>query len=166
MTQSPTSADCLAAYNLNIMELDGLTKPVIDGKIDHMGDIWGDSTLDWNGSEYTNFLILPIYESGDLSGKNASSKDGIAFIGYDCNNTRFCVAAYLNYNSTANENCTVNEDDQESFVQIGKTKNLQNLPMALHLHTLNTLVVSIALIEQLVSESAHAVSIILSFLEG
>ncbi len=124
MTHPPTTADCLAAFPLTGLGFDGLTKPMIDGKIDLIGDVWGDSTLGWNGSEYTHFTTLQMYESGDQSGKNASSKDGIAFIGYDCNYTRFCVAAYLNYNSTANENCTVNEDDQESFVQIGKTKKL------------------------------------------
>jgi hypothetical protein len=106
------------------MNFDGLTNPVIDGKIDSNHDGWGDSTPGWNGSEYTNFLILPMYVSGDQSGKNSSSKDGFAFIGYDCNNALFCVAAYLDY-STQNENCTVNENNEDTFVQVGNTKKLK-----------------------------------------
>jgi hypothetical protein len=120
-TQPPTTNDCLAAYPLSNLELDGLTKPNIDGKIDILGDGWGDSAgiSGWDGSEYFDFTMLPMYESGDQSGKNTSSEDGIAFIGYDCNNTRFCVAVYLTYNSSANANCTVNEIDDENFVQVG-----------------------------------------------
>ena len=51
MTQPPTNANCLAAYTLSSMELDGLTNPMIDGKINFMGDGWCDSILGWNGSE-------------------------------------------------------------------------------------------------------------------
>ena len=125
MTQPPTTANCLAAFPLTGLGFNGLTKPMIDGKIDLIGDVWGDSTLGWNGSEYTHFTTLQMYESGLQGGHKDSSGNGIAFIGYDCSHTRLCVAAYLNYDSIDNANCTVNEDDQESFVQIGKTKKLK-----------------------------------------
>jgi hypothetical protein len=87
--------------------------------------------MDWNGTEYTapyNFSVIPMYVSGLQSG-SIRNISGYARIGYDCNNTRFCVAAYLT-NDTINENCNVNESIDDSFVEVGNiippTKLKQN----------------------------------------
>ena len=53
--------------------------------------------------------------------------EGTAFIGYDSINTCFCVAAYLKNESSANAGCTVVEDREETFVQVGNTKKLTNI---------------------------------------
>ena len=50
-----TNAVCTFNKTLGNIELDGLTKPMIDGKIDLFGDGLGDSITGWNGTEYTDF---------------------------------------------------------------------------------------------------------------
>ena len=117
-TPPPTNTNCLDAVLLATGKL--LSQPIIDGKINQTGDGWDDSTMDWNGTEYTapyNFSVIPMYVSGLQSG-SIRNISGYAHIGYDCNNTRFCVAAYLT-NDTINENCNVNESIDDSFVEVG-----------------------------------------------
>ena len=96
------------------IELDGLIKPLIDGKIDLLGDGWGDSITGWNGTEYTDFEFVPMYEAG------ISTRDSVgdALIGYDCSKTLLCVAAYLQIeNFTTGNNVDVSQTD--TYVEFG-----------------------------------------------
>ena len=109
-----TNAVCTFNKTLGNIELDGLTKPMIDGKIDLFGDGWGDSITGWNGTEYTGFLKLPMHEAGNT----VKPQVGDAFIGYDCSKTLLCVAAYLQIeNFTTGNNVDVSQTD--TYVEFG-----------------------------------------------
>ena len=120
-TPAPTNTNCAEAVSLAKGSL--LSQPIIDGKINQAGDGWGDSISGWDGTEYTspyNFSVIPMYVSGLQSGNLNRNITGNARIGYDCKNDRFCVAAYLTYD-TINANCNVKVSTDDSFVEVGNS---------------------------------------------
>jgi hypothetical protein len=102
----------VCAYNYSLpsnLTLNGVTSPQIDGYINQTGDSIGDTLGNWSGTEYKGFLQLNMHNAGNFN----KELRGKAFLGYDCNSKMLCVAAHL----LANDMCSVEEDDGESWVE-------------------------------------------------
>jgi hypothetical protein len=116
---------CYGSYDLPSGVSPG-NNPVIDGKIDLFGDGWGEhpNITGWVGNEYsTPFVQVLLYISGDKPGDGRAALAGRAFVGYT--NPYLCVAAYLDYTTDGNNNCTV-EVGSSAYVNYNITQNIPN----------------------------------------
>jgi hypothetical protein len=117
---APAIAICLGTQTLPASYLnpdpgsENQFNPYINGKINQAGDGWGENIPGWNGTEYPNssFAQVYMYEAGAISGDKPLL--GRAFVGF--NNPYLCVAAYLDYNTHFNNDCTVEESADSSWV--------------------------------------------------
>lgn len=112
-----------------------LSRPVIDGKIDKNGDDIGDGIIvngwtgeplinGWGGTEYNNFLELPMFNGGkngaDGSPLFHNGRIGTAYIAYDCSSKTVCVAAHLDSDFLKiNPQTQLQTKDEESWIRFG-----------------------------------------------
>jgi hypothetical protein len=117
---------CYGSYDLPSGVSPG-NNPFINGKIDLFGDGWGEhpnNITGWVGNEYsTSFVQVLLYISGDKPGDGQAALAGQAFVGYT--NPFLCVAAYLDYTTDGNNNCTVEVGDT-AYVNYNINQNNPN----------------------------------------
>jgi hypothetical protein len=101
-------------------------RPVINGKIDQLGDDIGDSPTvrGWIAEEYSAFLELPMFNGGkngvEGSPLEQENRIGTAYLAYDCASEVVCVAAHLDAAFLeANPTVQVEQDDGESWIRFG-----------------------------------------------
>jgi hypothetical protein len=125
-TPQPACADP-TKYTLVPSGLNLDTNPVFDAKINMNGDglLDNPTTTDgWNGTEYTGFLSIPMYNGGKNDDLPNTPAIGNAYLGYDCTTSKLCVAAYLNIATYfVGQNCQVVMSPDSSWVSINDENN-------------------------------------------
>ncbi|KAL3783526.1 hypothetical protein HJC23_009491 [Cyclotella cryptica] len=109
-------------------------RPVVDGKIDMLGDNLGDfpPIPGWILAEYSSFLELPMF-NGEKNSKDGSpfvqeGRIGTAYLAYDCANNIVCVAAHLDASFLENHpNIQLDQLDGESSISFGESNGSKKL---------------------------------------